>query len=597
MIRLIGVVGKIFVLDLASDMEGTISITGGISKDVDENICTLEELKYIETSFKTKRVSMSGGDFTKLLTAIETAPYSSLTGNAGKVLTVNDTEDGVEWTTMPSGGGGSGGGINVIEYDPAANEIGTPITGSDFNVFDNTATWNATTLTMGVGTVQTFEVMEGSIGAGIFTEFAACKLNSLPTNGEFTINASQCSDSFGFVALPVGVNLVDYLAKVHFAYGAAPRVYNPSAFSTDLYNALARVVTSTYATIPDFHQVNTYDVGEFPPTQTDYPVKAGTMVQIQAARMGQTEAAIYNMLVTNFGIETADKLKTLQALYTGFNNPLELDTPLTELYFFMTPYVDMAQGGNTQGTYTLNANSQITFSFNSLSCTTNTVPAEAVDGDFLHLLGNANLLNKSLTNGSFVQLYDNKTKLIVHSKPDNTTTSDITEGTNLFFTEDRVNQTVLTGLDTSTAIPALATDQLLAAIGKLQAQINNIAPPVWVSASSIGTTHSSFTNVQFAKINGLLWIRGYCSNTAIISAGVTLFLLTDPSYHLDIPPTTLLPIVLGEIKTFRSEGGSKLIELKNVPNNANKFSLSNSTIFTINEYSQIQPTAIGKLLN
>ena len=106
MIRLIGVEGKIFVLDLVSDMEGTISLTGGISKDVDENICTLEELKYIETSFKTKRVLMSEGDFTKLLTAIEdkqygggTAPYPSFTGNATKVLTVNAAEDDVEWTT------------------------------------------------------------------------------------------------------------------------------------------------------------------------------------------------------------------------------------------------------------------------------------------------------------------------------------------------------------------------------------------------------------------------------------------------------------------------------------------------------------------
>ena len=99
MIRLIGVEGKVFVLDLVSDMEGTISLTGGISKDVDENICTLEELKYIETSFKTKRVLMSEGDFTKLLTAIETAPYPSLTGNANKVLAVKATEDDVEWAT------------------------------------------------------------------------------------------------------------------------------------------------------------------------------------------------------------------------------------------------------------------------------------------------------------------------------------------------------------------------------------------------------------------------------------------------------------------------------------------------------------------
>ena len=184
--------------------------------------------------------------------------------------------------------------------------------------------------------------------------------------------------------------------------------------------------------------------------------------------------------------------------------------------------------------------------------------------------------------------------------PHNTTTSEINEGTKLFFTEPRVRQTVLTGLDTSTASPALATDQLLAAIGKLQAQINNMGggdSVTWVNAASIGTTHASFVNVQFAKINGLLWIRGYCSNAALIGAGTTLFSLTDPSYHLDIPSATVSPIVLGEIKTFRSEWvGSKLIELKNVVNNANKFSLHNSNIFIANEYNQIQPVALGRLL-
>ena len=86
MIRLTGVEGKLFVLDLASDMEGTISLTGGISKDVDENICTLEELKYIETSFKTKRVSMSGGDFRKVVERI--AALSSSSGG-GAVSSVN----------------------------------------------------------------------------------------------------------------------------------------------------------------------------------------------------------------------------------------------------------------------------------------------------------------------------------------------------------------------------------------------------------------------------------------------------------------------------------------------------------------------------
>ena len=36
---------------------------------------------------------------------INTPSYPSFTGNAGKVLVVNATEDGVEWVTLPSGGG------------------------------------------------------------------------------------------------------------------------------------------------------------------------------------------------------------------------------------------------------------------------------------------------------------------------------------------------------------------------------------------------------------------------------------------------------------------------------------------------------------
>lgn len=116
-------------------------------------------------------------------------------------------------------------------------------------------------------------------------------------------------------------------------------------------------------------------------------------------------------------------------------------------------------------------------------------------------------------------------------------------------------------------------------------------------ASSIGTTHPSFVNVQFAKINGLLWIRGYCNNGSRLSAGTTLFSLTDPSYHLDIPATFVSPNILGEIKTFILDSGdSGFIRLKNVPNNPNLFSLHNSTVFSANESNQIQPVALGRLL-
>lgn len=186
---------------------------------------------------------------------------------------------------------------------------------------------------------------------------------------------------------------------------------------------------------------------------------------------------------------------------------------------------------------------------------------------------------------------------ISQGNPHNTTTSDIPEGNKLYFTEDRVLQAALIGLNTTNPAPVTATDALLAAIGKLQAQINNIAPPTWVSATSIGTVAAGVTGMEFAKIGGLLWIRGYCKNITSMNAGTTLFSLTDPSYHLDIPPTSVLPAILGEIKVFNKDYVSlKLIQLKNVVNNANKFSLHTSTNFAGNEYNQIQPVCLGKLL-
>ena len=134
--------------------------------------------------------------------------------------------------------------------------------------------------------------------------------------------------------------------------------------------------------------------------------------------------------------------------------------------------------------------------------------------------------------------------------PHNTTTSDINEGTKLFFTEPRVNQTVLTGLNTSTATPALATDQLLAAIGKLQAQINSMGSGgggggssggiAWVDVKTIGTLNSiinnSYTKIEVAKMDGMLWLRGVARITSNFTGDV--FTVTNSSYFLTIkrPP-------------------------------------------------------------
>ena len=82
MIRLIGVAGKIFILDLESDMEVSIMLSGGDVKDIDENICNLKELKYIDVSVKTKRVLMSIIDIAKVTSRISELEFSGGGGDA-----------------------------------------------------------------------------------------------------------------------------------------------------------------------------------------------------------------------------------------------------------------------------------------------------------------------------------------------------------------------------------------------------------------------------------------------------------------------------------------------------------------------------------
>ncbi len=73
------------------------------------------------------------------------------------------------------------------------------------------------------------------------------------------------------------------------------------------------------------------------------------------------------------------------------------------------------------------------------------------------------------------------------------TTTDITEGTNLYFTTPRVLATQLAGLSTATSSVITASDTLLSASGKLQAQINTLSGTVGsiVSFPGFGVTGST----------------------------------------------------------------------------------------------------------
>ncbi|WP_336033415.1 hypothetical protein [Acinetobacter bereziniae] len=86
----------------------------------------------------------------------------------------------------------------------------------------------------------------------------------------------------------------------------------------------------------------------------------------------------------------------------------------------------------------------------------------------------------------------------------------------------------------------LATDTLGQMLGKLQAQINNGSKAEWVRADTIGTfnTSSGFGHgqingktvyLEFAKINGCLWIRGFMK---IPYGNGLAYTLTDKTYNV-----------------------------------------------------------------
>lgn len=119
--------------------------------------------------------------------------------------------------------------------------------------------------------------------------------------------------------------------------------------------------------------------------------------------------------------------------------------------------------------------------------------------------------------------------------PHNTTTSEITEGSKLFFTAERVRQTTLDGFIAATATPITAADNVLQALGKAQGQINKAWSANWVNVETIGTLYSAIDlhNLEAAKIDGMLFFRGWFRNSsAAIQTSNPILNITDTSYHV-----------------------------------------------------------------
>ena len=135
-------------------------------------------------------------------------------------------------------------------------------------------------------------------------------------------------------------------------------------------------------------------------------------------------------------------------------------------------------------------------------------------------------------------------------------TTDLTEGSNLYFTAARVLSTVLTGLSTATNAVITAADTVLTALGKLQAQITanaaTIAGLVIDSIADSDTTHAPSRNAVFDALalklpsTVSINIQNTTAYTLVATDAHTSVRMNSGSANVcTIPPNSSVPFPLG----------------------------------------------------
>jgi len=179
-------------------------------------------------------------------------------------------------------------------------------------------------------------------------------------------------------------------------------------------------------------------------------------------------------------------------------------------------------------------------------------------------------------------------------------TDAVPEGSsNLYFKTERVLASLLSGLNTGLDVAITSSDSIIQGLGKIQGQLNNFVLPatIWVPISSVATVQSSVSinNIEVARINGMLWIRGSFQLNANVGAA-DFITITDNNYKTIVPNAADFNFNrLANITVFTNE----------TPTTINYRISANRLTHTIQGYSGfgitnsqmiIQPTCIGKLV-
>lgn len=180
----------------------------------------------------------------------------------------------------------------------------------------------------------------------------------------------------------------------------------------------------------------------------------------------------------------------------------------------------------------------------------------ANDGDYAHIDSGANF-------DRMVAIWDSSdNKWVINQANTGVNTDEVPEGSqNLYFTSQRVLNTKLSGLVAGTSSDILATDSIIVALQKLQAQLKKVQLN-WVDVSTIATYNSALdltrTKIEISKSGGEIHIRGYFRLLSALSA-VPLFTINSDSYFVDAPDSTTTGILrLAPILTWTPDLSSPI---------------------------------------
>lgn len=187
--------------------------------------------------------------------------------------------------------------------------------------------------------------------------------------------------------------------------------------------------------------------------------------------------------------------------------------------------------------------------------------------------------------------------------PHNTTTSEIVEGVNKYFTDVRVRNTIVSGLVKTDSSNVSSTDSVEVALGKLAAKSEQSTSIInWVNLFTIGGFHPNMdlskTQIEMAKINGQLWIRGhYTTSASSISANSEIFYVTNSAWLVDYSSYSSLMTSIF-INSFYNPVGSSVLLHKTqlVTTPTPKMSMFIGGNLAVLSTTILQPTPIGKAL-